>query len=93
MKLWLEDNGIEIYSTHNERKSVAAESFIRTLKNLTSISKMCIFINQMILLINTTNNICHSTIKMKPVDVKLSTYIDSAKKIMKKILNLKLVNM
>ena len=44
MKLWLEDNGIEIYSTHNERKSVASESFIRTLKNLTSISKMCIFI-------------------------------------------------
>ena len=33
----------------------------------------------MILFINTTNNICHSTIKMKPVDVKLSTYIDSAK--------------
>ena len=33
MKLWLEDNGIEMYSTHNERKSVVVERFVRTLKN------------------------------------------------------------
>ena len=33
MKSWLEDNGIEIYSTHNKRKLVVAETFIRTLKN------------------------------------------------------------
>ena len=33
MKSWLEKNDIEIYSTHNERKSVIAERFIRTLKN------------------------------------------------------------
>ena len=26
-------NGIEMYSTHNEGKSVVAERFIRTLKN------------------------------------------------------------
>ena len=32
MKLWLEDNDIEMYSTHKERKSVAAETFIRTLQ-------------------------------------------------------------
>ena len=32
MKLWLEKIDIEMYSTHNERKSVA-ERFIRTLKN------------------------------------------------------------
>ena len=33
MKSWLEKNDIEMYSTHNERKSIAAKKFIRTLKN------------------------------------------------------------
>ena len=33
MKSWLEKNGIEMYSMHNEGKSVIAERFIRTLKN------------------------------------------------------------
>ena len=33
MKSWLENNDIEMYSTHNEGKSVAAERFIRTIKN------------------------------------------------------------
>ena len=32
-KKWLKDNDIEMYSIHNERKSVVAERFIRTLKN------------------------------------------------------------
>ena len=31
-KKWLEDNDIEMYSIHNEWKSVVAERFIRTLK-------------------------------------------------------------
>ena len=31
MKSWLQDNDIEIYSTHNESKSVVAERFTRTL--------------------------------------------------------------
>ena len=43
-KKWLKDNNIEMYSIHNEGKSVAAERFIRTLKNkiykyMSSISK------------------------------------------------------
>ena len=43
-KKWLQDNDIEMYSTHNEGKSVIAERFIRTLKNqiykyMTSISQ------------------------------------------------------
>ena len=33
MKSWLQDNDIEIHSTHNEGKSVVAERFIRTLNN------------------------------------------------------------
>ena len=49
-KKWLQDNDIEMYSTHNEGKSVVAERFIRTLKNkiykyMTSIKKLCILIN------------------------------------------------
>ena len=47
MKLWLK-NGIEMYSIHNERKSVVAERFIRTLKNriykyMTSMTKKCVY--------------------------------------------------
>ena len=43
-KKWFKDNDIEMYSIHNERKSVVAERFIRTLmtkicKYMTSVSK------------------------------------------------------
>ena len=33
MKSWFQDNDIKMHSTHNERKSVIAERFIRTLMN------------------------------------------------------------
>ena len=33
MKSWLEQNGIEMYSTHNKGKPVAAGRFIRIFKN------------------------------------------------------------
>ena len=44
MKPWLQDNNIELYSTHNEGESVVAERLISTLKNkiykhMTSIQK------------------------------------------------------
>ena len=44
LKSFLKNNGIEMYSTHDEGKSVIAERFIRTLKNKvhkykTSVSK------------------------------------------------------
>ena len=32
-KKWLKENNIEMYSTHNEGKSVVAERFIKTLKH------------------------------------------------------------
>ena len=32
-KKWLEDNDIKMYSTYSETKSIAAERFIRALKN------------------------------------------------------------
>ena len=44
MKAWPEKNDIEMYSTHNEEKYVAAHRFIRNLRNeidkyMTSVSK------------------------------------------------------
>ena len=85
MKWWLEKNDIQMYSTHNEGKSVAAERFIGTLKNkiykyMTSVSKN-VYIDKLDDIVNKYNNTHYSTIKMKPVDVKLNTYIDSSKEI------------
>ena len=79
MKSWLEDNGIEMYSTHNEGKSVVAEKSIRILKSkiykyMTSISKT-VCVDKLEDIVNKHNNIYHSTIKMKPVDVKLRNFI------------------
>ena len=79
MKSWLQDNDIELYSTLNERKSVVAERFIRTLKNkiykyMASISKI-VYIDKLDNIVNKYNN-TYSTIKVKPVDVKASTNID-----------------
>ena len=50
MKSWLQDNKIEMCSTHNKGKSVAAERFARILKNKIyyielSYQKICILIN------------------------------------------------
>ena len=33
MQEWLDNNGIVMWSTHNEGKSVIAERFTKTLKN------------------------------------------------------------
>ena len=48
-KKWLQENDIEMYSTHNEGKSIVAERCIRTLKNkIYKFTKICILINNMI---------------------------------------------
>ena len=77
-------NSIEMYSTHNEGKSVVAERFIRTLnkiyKYMTSISKN-VNIDKLDDIVNKCNNTHNRAIKRKPVDVKPSTYIDSSKEI------------
>ena len=57
---------------------------------MTSISKN-VYIDKLDDIVNKYNNTYHSTIKMKPVDVKSKTYIDSSKKINDKDLGLKLV--
>ena len=84
-KKWLKDNDIEMYSIHNEGKSVAAERFIRTLKNkiykyMTAISKN-VYIDKLDDIVGEYNNTYHRKIKMKPVDVKDNTYIDFKKEV------------
>ena len=90
----MRDNDIDMYSTHNEGKSVVAERFIRALKSkiykyMTSISKN-VYINKLDDIVNEYNNTYHTTIKMKPIDVKDNTCINTSKKINYKILYLKL---
>ena len=81
----LQDNDIFVYSTHNERKSVVVERFLRTLKNkiykyMTSISKN-VYIDKLDDLVNEYNNTYRRTIKMKPIDVKNNTYINIDKEV------------
>ena len=78
-KKWLKDNDGDMYSTHNEGKSVVAERFIKTLKTkvykyMTAISKNA-YIDKLDDIVSEYNNTYHATIKMKPVDVKNNTYI------------------
>ena len=78
MKSWLAKKAIEMYSTHNGGKSDVAERFIITLKNkiykyMTSVSKN-VYIDKLDDIVNKYNNTCHSTIKMKPVNVKSDIY-------------------
>ena len=84
-KKWLRDNDIVMYSTHNEGKSVVAERFIRTLKGkiykyMTSISKN-VYIDKSDDIMDEYNNTYHTTIKMKPIDVKDNTYFNTSKEI------------
>ena len=77
MESSLQNNNIEMYSTHNEGKSIVAERFIKTLKNkiykyMTSLSRN-VFIDILDDIVNKYNN-TYSTIRMKPVDVKSNTY-------------------
>ena len=70
----MQNNDIEIYSTHNEGKYSIAKRLIRTLKNkiykyMTSVLKN-VYIDKLDGIVNKYNNLYHGTIKMKPVDVK-----------------------
>ena len=63
MKSWLQDHNIEMYPTHNERKSGTPERFIRTLKKkiykyMTLISNN-VYINKLDDIVNKYNNTYH----------------------------------
>ena len=69
---------------------------MRTLKNeiykyMNSISKN-VYIDQLDDTVNKYNNTYHSTVKMKPIDVKSNTYIESSKEINEKDPKLKIGN-
>ena len=79
-KKWLSDNDIIMYSTYNEGKSVVAKRFIRTLKSklykhMTSIGKN-VYYDVLDDVVNKYNNTKHSTIKMKPIDVRDNKRVD-----------------
>ena len=85
MKSWLEKNDTEMYSTHNEGKSVVAENFNRIIKNniykhMTSISKN-VYIDKLDDIVNEYNNTKDRTTRMKPIDFKDNTYIDFSKEV------------
>ena len=74
---------MEMYSAHNEGKSVVAERFARTIKTkiykyMTSISKN-VYIDKLDDIVDKYNNTKHKTVKMKPIDVKDNTYTDFGK--------------
>ena len=74
-----------MHSTHDEGKLVVAERLIRTLtekiyKYMTSVSKN-VYIDKLDDIINKYDNTYQITIKIKPVDVKSNTYINSTKEI------------
>ena len=71
-----------MYSTYNEGKSVVVERFIRTLKNKLykhmAANNKSVYYNVLNDVVSEYNNTKHSTIKMKPIDVKNNkrVYID-----------------
>ena len=74
-----------MYSTNNKGKSVVAERFNRTIKNkiykyMSSISKN-VYNDKLDDIVKKYNNTYHTSIKMKPADVKDNTYIDFKKEI------------
>ena len=72
-------------SIHNEGKSVVGKTFIRILKTkiykyMTSVSRN-VYVNKLDDIVHEYDNAYHRTIKMKPVDVKDNTYVDSKKEV------------
>ena len=84
-KNWLRDEGIEMYSTYNEGKSVVAERFIRTLRNklykhMTAIGKN-VYWNVLDDVVAKYNDTINRSIGMKPKDVKTdkkSVYVEES---------------
>ena len=79
MKSLLQDNNLEMYSTHNKGKSVVAERFIETLKNkiykyMTSISRN-VYTDKLNDIVNKCNNTYHSTMKQIKAELRVEIVI------------------
>ena len=82
MKPWFQDNVIEMYSTHNEGKSVVAEKYIRILgekiyKYMTLISEN-VYFEKLVEIVNKYVRTYHD--RSWPVDLKSSAHINFDKK-------------
>ena len=80
LQRFLKINNIEMYSTCKEGKSVAAERFIRTLKNkifkhMTAVL-MNVYFDALDDIIDKYNNLVNRTIKVKPTDVTSNSYAE-----------------
>ena len=83
---FLKIDNIEMYSTHNDEKSIIAERFIRTLKkkifkHMTAVLKN-VYFDMLDDIVNKYNNTVHRTIKMKPIDVTSFLMLNTAKILM-----------
>ena len=79
-KNYLRNNNTAKHSPYNEKKSIFAERFIRTLKNkiqqhITVISgdRYFDFLDD---IVNKYSNTVHTTIKIKPIDVRSNSYAE-----------------
>ena len=84
LKVFLKENDIEMYSTFNEGKSVAAERFIKTLNNkiykhMTYIGKN-VYFNVLDDIVRKYNKTVHSSVKMKPKDITDFKYVEESNK-------------
>lgn len=89
MKEWLNKHSINIYSTFGEHKSVVAERFNRTLKEMMykrfTAENTRNWIDMLDGLVWEYNNRYHSTIGMKPVEARLkSNYVKALENTLKK---------
>ena len=84
----LKENDIEMYSTFNEGKSVIAERFIKTLKNKIykhmTIIGANVYFNVLDDIVKDYNNTIHSSMKLKPKDVKNNNLTEYIKEFNKK---------
>ena len=69
-----------MYSTYNKGKSVVAERFIKTLRNkifkhMAIVSKS-VYFDFLDDIVKNYNNTFHRTMKMKPIDVKSTSYVE-----------------
>ena len=83
MQEWLENNDILMYPTHNRRKSVIAERFIKTLKPKIH-KKITAHDNKSYLpylnkLVNQYSNSYYHSINKKPINANYSTSTEKTK--------------
>ena len=95
-KNFLKNNDIEMYSTHNEGKSVVAERYIKILKNkiykyMTTIGKN-VYFNVLDIIVDKYNNTYHSLIKMKSKGVTDSVFAEYSEEFNKKNPKFKVVD-